>query len=90
MRRAVDTAVERHGALHGAVNCAGIGGSALVVGKEEPFPLELFRRIVEVNLVGTFNVIRVAAAAMAANEPDEEGERGVIVNTASNAAFEAE
>ena len=72
--------------LHGAVNCAGIGGGARVIG----FPLEQFRRIVEVNLVGTFNVIRHAAEKIAAGEPDEEGTRGVIVNTASNAAFDGQ
>jgi NAD(P)-dependent dehydrogenase (short-subunit alcohol dehydrogenase family) len=72
--------------LHGAVNCAGIGGGARVIG----FPLEQFRRIVEVNLVGTFNVIRYAAEKIAAGEPDEEGTRGVIVNTASNAAFDGQ
>jgi NAD(P)-dependent dehydrogenase (short-subunit alcohol dehydrogenase family) len=78
--------------LHGAVNCAGIGGSARVVGKDEegPFPLDLFRRIVDVNLTGTFNVIRFAATKMARNEPDENGERGVIVNTASNAAYDGQ
>jgi NAD(P)-dependent dehydrogenase (short-subunit alcohol dehydrogenase family) len=72
--------------LHGAINCAGIGGGARVIG----FPLEQFRRIVEVNLVGTFNVISAAAARIAAGEPDEEGTRGVIVNTASNAAFDGQ
>jgi NAD(P)-dependent dehydrogenase (short-subunit alcohol dehydrogenase family) len=72
--------------LHGAVNCAGIGGGARVIG----FPLEQFRRILEVNLVGTFNVIRYAAEKIAAGEPDEEGTRGVIVNTASNAAFDGQ
>ena len=72
--------------LHGAINCAGIGGGARVIG----FPLDQFRRIVEVNLVGTFNVIRHAAEKMAAGEPDEEGTRGVIVNTASNAAFDGQ
>jgi NAD(P)-dependent dehydrogenase (short-subunit alcohol dehydrogenase family) len=72
--------------LHGAVNCAGIGGGARVVG----FPLDRFRRIVEVNLIGTFNVIAQAAAKMAEQEPDEEGTRGVIVNTASNAAFDGQ
>ena len=72
--------------LHGAVNCAGIGGGARVIG----FPLEQFRRIVEVNLVGTFNVIRYAAEKIAGGEPDEEGTRGVIVNTASNAAFDGQ
>jgi NAD(P)-dependent dehydrogenase (short-subunit alcohol dehydrogenase family) len=72
--------------LHGVVNCAGIGGGARVT----KFELEQFRRIVEVNLVGTFTVIRHAAERMAANEPDEEGTRGVIVNTASNAAFDGQ
>ena len=72
--------------LHGVVNCAGIGGGARVV----KFELERFRRIVEVNLIGTFTVLRHAAERMAANEPDEEGQRGVIVNTASNAAFDGQ
>ena len=72
--------------LHGVVNCAGIGGGARVV----KFDLEMFRRIVDVNLVGTFTVLRHAAERMAANEADEEGTRGVIVNTASNAAFDGQ
>ena len=72
--------------LHGVVNCAGIGGGARVV----KFELERFRRIVEVNLIGTFTVLRHAAERMAANEPDDEGTRGVIVNTASNAAFDGQ
>ena len=91
VKRAVDTAVEEHGALHGVVNCAGIGAAALVVGKDgEPHPLDAFRNVVDVNLVGTFNVIRLAAVAMAANDPGEDGERGVIVNTASTAAWEGQ
>jgi NAD(P)-dependent dehydrogenase (short-subunit alcohol dehydrogenase family) len=72
--------------LHGVVNCAGIGGGARVT----KFEIEQFRRIVDVNLVGTFIVIRHAAERMAQNEPDEEGTRGVIVNTASNAAFDGQ
>lgn len=72
--------------LHGVVNCAGIGGGSRVIG----FPLDQFRRIVEVNLIGTFNVIRHAAEKIAAGEPDAEGTRGVIVNTASNAAFDGQ
>ena len=72
--------------LHGVVNCAGIGGGARVIG----FPLDRFRRIVEVNLIGTFNTISLGAAKIACNEPDEEGTRGVIVNTASNAAFDGQ
>jgi NAD(P)-dependent dehydrogenase (short-subunit alcohol dehydrogenase family) len=91
VRQAVDRARREFGALHGVVNCAGVGGAGLVVAKDgEPFPLEAFRRVVEVNLVGTFNVIRLAAAAMAGNDPNAEGERGVIVNTASNAAYDGQ
>jgi NAD(P)-dependent dehydrogenase (short-subunit alcohol dehydrogenase family) len=88
---AVRGLVESIEELHGVVNCAGIGGSARVVGRDgDLFPLELFRRIVEVNLVGTFNVTRFAAALMARNEPAGSGERGVVVNTASNAAFDGQ
>ncbi len=83
---AVRSLVQSCDELHGAVNCAGIGGGARVIG----FPLEQFRRIVEVNLVGTFNVIRHAAEKIASMEPDYEGTRGVIVNTASNAAFDGQ
>ena len=72
--------------LHGVINCAGIGGGARVIG----FPLDRFRRIVEVNLIGTFNVLSAGAEKMAEHEPDEEGTRGVIVNTASNAAFDGQ
>lgn len=82
-------AVAAAGDLRIAVNCAGIGGGARVVGREGPFPLDRFRRVVEVNLVGTFNVLRLAAARMAELEPLED-ERGVIVNTASIAAFEGQ
>ena len=83
---AVQALVDSCSELHGAVNCAGIGGGARVVG----FPLDRFRKIVEVNLIGTFNVLSLAAAKMAENEPDEEGTRGVVVNTASNAAFDGQ
>jgi NAD(P)-dependent dehydrogenase (short-subunit alcohol dehydrogenase family) len=72
-----------------AVNCAGIGGSRRTVSKDGPYPLDQFTRIVTVNLIGTFNVIRLAAAAMIAGEP-ADGERGVIVNTASVAAFDGQ
>ena len=87
---AVNAAKTSFGGLHGAINCAGIGGSQRVTSKGVPFPLDLFKLIVEVNLIGTFNMIRLAATAMADNEPDEGGERGVIVNTASVAAFEGQ
>ncbi len=79
------------GPLRALVNCAGIGSAARTVGKDgAPFDLDLFRRTIEVNLIGTFNCIRLAAAKMVENEPDGGGERGVIVNTASIAAFEGQ
>ena len=87
-QRAIDAASEL-GPLRIAVNCAGIGSGARIAGKDGPFPLDLFKRVVEVNLVGTFNVLRLAAHRMAQGEPID-GERGVIVNTASIAAFEGQ
>jgi NAD(P)-dependent dehydrogenase (short-subunit alcohol dehydrogenase family) len=79
------------GALRILVNCAGIGAPAKVVGRDgAAMPLEHFRRIVSVNLIGTFNCIRLAAARMLTNVPQEDGERGVIVNTASIAAFDGQ
>ncbi len=77
------------GTLRVAVSCAGVAGAARVLGKDGPHDLDAFRRVVEVNLVGTFNVMRVAAAAMADNDP-VDGDRGVIVNTASIAAFDGQ
>lgn len=73
-----------------AVNCAGIGPSARTVGTDGPHDLEVFRRVVEINLVGTFNVLRLAAAAISQTAADEQGQRGVVVNTASIAAFEGQ
>jgi NAD(P)-dependent dehydrogenase (short-subunit alcohol dehydrogenase family) len=90
VKGAIDAALENFGALHGAINCAGIASAEKVLGREGPHSLESFSKVVEVNLVGTFNVIRLAAAAMAKNEPTEGGERGVIVNTASVAAFDGQ
>ena len=84
-QRAVDAA----GQLRVAVNCAGIGGGSRIAGREGPMPLDHFRRIIEVNLVGTFNVLRLAAHAMSGHEP-LDGERGVIVNTASIAGYEGQ
>jgi NAD(P)-dependent dehydrogenase (short-subunit alcohol dehydrogenase family) len=78
------------GGLHGVVNCAGVGTPGKVVGRDGPLDLGAFTKVIQVNLIGTFNVIRLAAAAMQENEPDEEGERGVIVNTASVAAFDGQ
>lgn len=89
-RAAVALAVRRFGGLHGLVNCAGIGLAWKVLGKEGPHALENFVRTLNVNLVGSFNMIRLAAEAMAANAPGPEGERGIIINTASIAAYEGQ
>jgi NAD(P)-dependent dehydrogenase (short-subunit alcohol dehydrogenase family) len=90
LERAVEAARQRWGGLHVAVHCAGIVHAARVLGKSGPADLEAFRRVIEVNLIGTFNVARVAAAVMAANPPAEDGERGVIITTASVAAFDGQ
>ncbi|MFG0234025.1 3-hydroxyacyl-CoA dehydrogenase [Brevibacillus porteri] len=90
VRSALDQAVEKFGKITAAVNCAGIGGSQKTYGKNGPFDLALFTKIIQVNLIGTFNVIRLAAEKISENEPNEQGERGVIVNTASAAAFEGQ
>jgi len=88
---AVDRAVETFGALHVAVNCAGIGIAGRTIDKEgKPFDLGWFAKCIQVNLIGTFNVIRLAASRMAKHAPNEGGERGVIVNTASAAAFDGQ
>jgi NAD(P)-dependent dehydrogenase (short-subunit alcohol dehydrogenase family) len=90
VKNAIATAVSTFGALHGAINCAGIGVAEKTVGKEGPHALASFKKVIEVNLIGTFNVIRLAAAQMAGQKPNESGERGVIVNTASIAAFDGQ
>ena len=87
---ALDSVVEIFGSLDGVVNCAGIGPAARVVGKKGVHDLGLFTKTVEINLVGTFNVIRLAAVKLVENEPDEDGERGVFVNTASVAAHDGQ
>ena len=87
---AVAAAVEWLGGLNVAVNCAGILGAGRVLGREGPMPLARFRDTVMVNLVGSFNVARIAAEHMAGGTPGADGERGVIINTASIAAFEGQ
>ncbi|HEY2411526.1 MAG TPA: 3-hydroxyacyl-CoA dehydrogenase [Pirellulaceae bacterium] len=87
---AIDVAISSFGALHGLISCAGILGAARIVGRDGPHDLALFQRVIQVNLIGTFNMLRLAAAAMSKNEPNAEGERGVIINTASVAAFEGQ
>ncbi|MDN3449065.1 SDR family NAD(P)-dependent oxidoreductase [Planococcus sp. APC 3906] len=83
-------AVGRFGSINAVVNCAGIGTPGKVVSKGAPIDLSQFEKVIQVNLVGTFNVIRVAAAAMQQNTPNDEGERGVIISTASVAAYEGQ
>ena len=88
---AMDKTVEAFGAIHAVVNCAGIATAGKTLGKgNTPLDLGPFKRTIEVNLIGTFNVIRLAAAQMAKNEPTADGERGVIINTASVAAFDGQ
>lgn len=90
VQAAMGLALEKFGAIHMAVNCAGVGPPAKVLGKDAPHDLDHFVKVVQINLVGSFDVIRWAAFHMSRNEPDSEGERGVIVNTSSIAAFEGQ
>jgi NAD(P)-dependent dehydrogenase (short-subunit alcohol dehydrogenase family) len=90
VKSAVEAAVSTFGGLHGVVNAAGIGPAAKVLGRNGPHALDLFEKTIRVNLVGTFNVIRLAAAVIVQNAPLESGERGVIVNTASIAAYDGQ
>jgi NAD(P)-dependent dehydrogenase (short-subunit alcohol dehydrogenase family) len=90
VQAAVDAALETFGGVRGLVNCAGIATATRVVGRDGPQSLDEFTRVIHVNLIGTFNAIRLAGAAMMDNEPDAGGERGVIVNTASVAAFDGQ
>ncbi|MFG1371054.1 3-hydroxyacyl-CoA dehydrogenase [Xanthobacter oligotrophicus] len=87
---AVALAREAFGHVHGLVNCAGVAPGEKVVGREGPHRLDSFARAVSINLVGTFNMLRLAADAIVKEEPDTEGERGVIINTASIAAFDGQ
>lgn len=90
VQAAVDAAAESEDGLRVAVGCAGIGWAQRVTGKQGPHPQDLFSNVVEVNLIGMFNVLRLAATAMNGNDPDSEGERGVFVSTASIAAFDGQ
>ena len=89
VRAAVNAALEV-GDLRGAINCAGVASAEKVLGREGPHSLDSFAKVVQVNLTGTFNVVRLAAEAMVSSDPSESGERGVIVNTASVAAFDGQ
>ena len=87
---ALAAAREAHGPCGIAVNCAGIAPAAKILGKEGPMPLDSFSKVIQVNLIGTFNIMRLAAADMAEREPNADGERGIIVSTASVAAYEGQ
>ena len=89
VRAGLEETLRACGAVHVVVNCAGVEAASKTVSRGEPFPLERWRRVIDVNLTGTFNVIRLAAVAILANEP-EDGERGVIINTASGAATQGQ
>jgi NAD(P)-dependent dehydrogenase (short-subunit alcohol dehydrogenase family) len=90
VKRGIDAVLEKFGAVHVAVNCAGVLGPCKTLSKGQVFPIELWNRVLAVNLTGTFNIIRYAALAMSSNEVQETGERGVIINTASGAAREGQ
>jgi 3-hydroxyacyl-CoA dehydrogenase/3-hydroxy-2-methylbutyryl-CoA dehydrogenase len=87
---ALAQAIQKFGTVHIAVNCAGIGRAQRTITRDSPHSLDLFRKVIDVNLIGTFNVIRLAALQMAKNKPNADGERGVIINTASIAAFDGQ
>ena len=90
VQAAVKTALDTFGGLHILINCAGIGVAEKTISKRGPHSLASFSRVISINLIGTFNAIRLASAAMAENQPDAQGERGVIINTASVAAFDGQ
>ena len=90
VQAAINAAVESFGALHGAISCAGVGMAMRIVSKMGPHPLDVFKTVIDINLIGTFNMMRFAASVMAQNEPNEGGERGVLINTASVAAYDGQ
>ncbi|WP_018922785.1 3-hydroxyacyl-CoA dehydrogenase [Salsuginibacillus kocurii] len=87
---ALDAAIESNGALHGVINCAGIGSAKKVLSNKGPHDLETFQKVIEVNLIGTFNMLRLSAERMKSHDPTDTGERGVIINTASIAAYDGQ
>ncbi|MGA9112128.1 MAG: 3-hydroxyacyl-CoA dehydrogenase [Smithella sp.] len=90
VRQAIQKAVDTFGKINVIINCAGIVNPGKLIGRKGPLPLESFNKVIQLNLVGTLNVIRLAVEQMMNNTPDEEGERGVIINCASIAAFEGQ
>jgi 3-hydroxyacyl-CoA dehydrogenase/3-hydroxy-2-methylbutyryl-CoA dehydrogenase len=90
VQAAIDKTMAAFGAIHFAVNCAGVGTAGKVLGKDGPMPIAHFNQVVQINLIGTMNVVRLAAAQMIKNAPNNDGEKGVVINTASIAAFEGQ
>jgi NAD(P)-dependent dehydrogenase (short-subunit alcohol dehydrogenase family) len=90
VQAAIDKTRQEFGAIHMAVNCAGVGTAGKVLGKEGPMPITHFNQVIAINLIGTMNVIRLAAEQMVQNQPNEDGEKGVMINTASIAAYEGQ
>src|SRR5690554_1008032 len=90
VQSALDTAVKQFGALHGLINCAGIVGAQRILGRKGPHDLDDFARVLNINVIGSFNVLRLAAQVLANNAANAQGERGVIINTASIAAYDGQ
>jgi len=90
VQASIDKAMDAFGAIHIALNCAGIATPAKIISKKGSIPIELFNRVIQVNLVGTLTIIKNAAEKMLANSPNADGEKGVVINTASVAAFEGQ
>ena len=90
VQAAVDQTMATFGAIHFAINCAGVGTPGRVLSKDGPMPIAHFNQVIQINLVGTMNVVRLAAEQMVKNTPNEDGEKGVVINTASIAAYEGQ
>ena len=90
VQQALAAALKQFGALHGLINCAGIVGAQRILGRQGPHDLDDFARVLNINVIGSFNMLRLAAQVLASNEPNTQGERGVIINTASIAAFDGQ
>lgn len=90
VKAAIDQTMAAFGAIHFVVNCAGVATPGKILGKDGPLPISQFNQVIQINLIGTMNVIRLAAEQMVKNPPNEDGEKGVVINTASIAAFEGQ
>jgi NAD(P)-dependent dehydrogenase (short-subunit alcohol dehydrogenase family) len=91
VKNAVDQTMEKFGAVHFVINCAGVATPKKIIDKKgDPIPLDSFNRVIQINLIGTINVVRLAAVEMRKNEPNEDGEKGVVINVSSVAAFEGQ